>query len=164
MTHIPSYVSHTDEAIKGFFGPFRFLSNFPEYPTAVNGIIFPSSECAYQAQKVAAPHREEFRFISSSEAKRKWKEIGTIYTEEQWNAIRYEVMVTCVFDKFYRNPDARQLLLDTGNKYLAELNNWGDTYFGIDVNHGGKNKLGQLLMRLRAFWQPTSDKILHPFL
>ena len=62
-------------------------------------------------------------------------------------------MVAIVFDKFLRNKDLRQKLLDTSERYLEELNNWGDTFWGVDINKGGQNNLGKILMKTREFWK-----------
>jgi predicted NAD-dependent protein-ADP-ribosyltransferase YbiA (DUF1768 family) len=61
-------------------------------------------------------------------------------------------MAVCVFSKFLINKDLRQKLVETGDKYLEETNNWGDAYWGVyeDV---GNNKLGKILMATRSYWK-----------
>ncbi len=59
-------------------------------------------------------------------------------------------MLYCVLDKFTRNPQLREMLLATGDKYLEETNHWGDKYWGVDYKTGvGFNKLGVILMDVR---------------
>lgn len=152
---IPPYAVHTDQEIKGFFGPFRFLSNFYPCQNGVffEGLWFPTSEQAYQASKIESQFRSNFVNISAGQSKHKWKEYPLIYTEEEWNAIKADVMSNIVFDKFFRNGDLRKQLLDTHGKYLEETNNWGDNFFGTIAYFGGKNHLGRILMKVRDFWR-----------
>ena len=50
---IPDYAIHDENNICGFFGPFRFLSNFPKCPKGIEylGTKFSSVENAFQAAK-----------------------------------------------------------------------------------------------------------------
>ena len=42
----------TEDSIRGFFGDYRWLSNFHLSYLTVDGLTFPSAEHAYQAMKV----------------------------------------------------------------------------------------------------------------
>ena len=54
-------------------------------------------------------------------------------------------------------PSLREKLLATGDAYLEEGNNWGDTIWGT-VNGRGQNHLGRLLMEVRdAIRKGASD-------
>jgi hypothetical protein len=65
----------------------------------------------------------------------------------------FDIMAGLVFDKFHRNLELRQKLLDTAGKYLEETNNWGDSWWGVDVKKKqGRNHLGTILMATRQFW------------
>jgi predicted NAD-dependent protein-ADP-ribosyltransferase YbiA (DUF1768 family) len=48
---------HDDKNVKGFFGNFRFLSNFHVCAIEYEGLIYPSTENAYQASKVVPVDR-----------------------------------------------------------------------------------------------------------
>ncbi len=150
------YAKHDASNVCGFFGPYRWLSNFHECPVYFEGIIFPSSENAYQAAKVDADYRNRFRNISAAKAKKEWKKMPRIdASKEEWDARKYDVMSVILFDKFYRNKDLREKLMETekNHMYLEETNHWKDTFWGVDINLGGKNKLGQILMAIREFWR-----------
>jgi predicted NAD-dependent protein-ADP-ribosyltransferase YbiA (DUF1768 family) len=47
------------------------------------------------------------------------------------------------------NPELHMQLQNTGDRYLAERNWWGDKYWGTDVEGNGENHLGQILMDIR---------------
>jgi len=57
-----------------------------------------------------------------------------------------------VFQKFYQNPQLKQILLNTRNAELAEHTN-RDTYWGDGGNGTGRNMLGRILMETRALFQ-----------
>lgn len=48
---INKYKIHDENNIKGFFGDYRFLSNFHLCDVYFEGILYPSSEHAYMASK-----------------------------------------------------------------------------------------------------------------
>jgi ribA/ribD-fused uncharacterized protein len=82
-----------------------------------------------------------------------------------WKMQRTTVMEKALNLKFRQNLQLRDALLETGEKYLEESNNWKDTYWGVSYSmslsgqrsnlgdnwnkEGGKNMLGHLLMKLR---------------
>ena len=141
------YVIHDDDKINGFFGDYRFLSNFHVAPVYFEGILYPSSEHAYQAAKTLDINiRKEFLNLTCSESKRFGQTIGL---RDNWDVIKYEVMYSVVFDKFSRNSDLKKLLIETGNKYLEETNHWGDIFYGV-CNGVGLNILGKILMDVRS--------------
>lgn len=144
-------VTHDDKQIKGFFGPdYFFLSCW--YPTKVifDGIEYPSAENAYQAQKVVTEHRASFATMSAEESKKAWKDYPLAdECAADWDARKADVMLKVVAAKFAQNSDLRKKLLDTGDKYLEELNWWRDFFFGVDIEHGGQNVLGKILMLVR---------------
>ena len=147
------YAIHDDKNIKGFFGDYRWLSNFHSCPVYFEGLLYPSSENAYQAAKVVPEHRCELQSCTPAQSKRVWKTLSKIdSSKENWNARKYDVMSIILFDKFYRNKDLRQELLNTGDKYLEETNHWKDQDWGVDIKLGGTNHLGKILMKIRTYW------------
>lgn len=149
------YSTHDTENIKGFFGDYRWLSNFQLAPVYWGGLLYPSSENAYQAQKVSPRDRVHFLTCSPNESKRLWKrsDLKRLFSPEGWNDVKLDIMVGIVFQKFHQSKDLRIKLLETGTRYLEETNDWNDQFYGFDYRHGGKNELGKLLIRIRAFYK-----------
>lgn len=140
------YIIHDDDNIKGFFGDYRFLSNFHMAPVYFESIEYPSTEHAYQAAKTTNIQiRKEFLNLTCGEAKRKGQ---VVEMRENWDVIKYDIMFMVVFDKFYRHADLREKLLNTDLKYLEETNHWGDKYYGV-CDGEGLNVLGKILMDVR---------------
>jgi ribA/ribD-fused uncharacterized protein len=144
------YIIHDENNIKGFFGEYRWLSNFHETPVIFEGVIYPSTENAYQAAKcLDLSQKEQFVTCAPSEAKKLSK---SITIRENWDSFKYDIMSFVVFDKFYRDYELRLKLLETDNKYIEETNHWNDTYWGF-CNGRGQNKLGKIIMGIRTIWK-----------
>jgi len=146
------------DPIKGFSpsSGYFFLSNFYIAPVWFEGDLFPSSECAYQAAKLKPGFfRMNFQKYTPGESKKKIKiflaQGDNLYTPEEWDRKKYDIMSQIVFSKFYHNTDIRQALLQTGDAYLEETNYWGDVYWGV-CRGKGENKLGEILMKIREYW------------
>lgn len=156
-----SYSVWDDTQIKGFFGEYKWLSNFGEGACYYQELLFPTVEHAYQFAKMRVPKYDwcpeydvwwdmahHIKKISPSEVK-KWGR--TVDLRYDWEQVKYRIMLSCVFSKFFLNGELRQKLLDTGDKYLEELNHWNDQYWGVSHKNPseGQNKLGIILMKVR---------------
>jgi ribA/ribD-fused uncharacterized protein len=139
------YVVHSDIEIKGFFGDYRWLSNYHLIDIDFEGLVYPSTEHAYQAAKTNnLSIREEFLGLTCNEARLKGQEIEL---RPDWEDIKFSVMYKVNEIKF-ENEELLAMLKETGTKYLEETNDWGDTLWGI-CNGEGKNDLGSILMKIR---------------
>lgn len=145
---------HDENHIAGFFGEFRFLSNFHKCNVWYEGLMYPSTECAYQAGKVLPKYRHNFIDISSAQSKNEWKRYPLIDSSAtEWDLRKNTVMCSVVFQKFLQHEDLRKKLLSTGNKKLIELNWWGDKWFGVDCRTNiGENFLGKILEKTRSYF------------
>lgn len=132
--------------VYGFQDEYRFLSNFYDCPVYYEGLLYPSSENAYQASKLDDPYqRHQFLDYPSNVAKR----VGNgIKASDEHKRLKIEIMFLINFDKFHRNPELKEKLLKTGNLYLEETNVWKDDFWGV-YNGKGDNNLGKVLMKVR---------------
>jgi N-glycosidase YbiA len=152
------------QVINAFKGPHRFLSNFAPCETRYNGILYKTSEHAYQASKAKteADHDAIANAPTPGAAKRMGHTILTSQIRNDWDMVKFAVMEEILIRKF-SNPAYHKLLLETGDAILIEGNDWGDRYWGMEFENGhwvGLNCLGILLMYVRAriragiAWQP----------
>ncbi len=140
----------TDEAILGFFGPYRFLSNFHLCNVTVDGVRYQSSEHAFMAQKTDVPEERHQLSAEIGLTPKEAKQYGrTVTLRPGWDDLRVEAMRKVVLAKFSQNPALRKALLDTGEKYLEETNYWNDTFWGM-CRGTGENNLGKVLMSVRG--------------
>ncbi len=131
--------------ISSFRDEYYFLSNFYYAPIIHMGMKFKSNEAAFQAAK--CPQMAcKFQSLNPSEAKRLGRRIEL---REDWEQVKDNIMYQICKEKFFQNPDLGRLLLETGDAELIEGNNWGDTTWGV-CNGVGENRLGKILMRVRA--------------
>lgn len=134
--------------IDSFSGEYRFLSNF--YPAEVEfeGMMYPSTEHAYQAAKTLdLKSRAMFQGGTAGQAKRLGQ---VIILRDDWtnDNVKISVMYAVLLDKFTRHQDLRKQLIATSPNELIEGNTWNDTFWGV-CDGKGKNHLGKLLMSIR---------------
>jgi ribA/ribD-fused uncharacterized protein len=145
--------------ISSFTGKYSFLSNFYKSTFLYRDIEFATSEHAFVFEKDGNKHRfilqcqgvllehfsfDEFFWMSPGNAKRLGRNIAL---RSNWDSIRLDMMKDILSAKFSAKS-MENLLLDTGDAYLEEGNNWGDKFWGV-CNGVGENHLGKLLMSLR---------------
>jgi ribA/ribD-fused uncharacterized protein len=147
--------------IDRFTGEFEFLSNYYEGAVRYKGTKFPSSEHAYQCQKIPPELWHKIIAIKKpSNAKRAVKTLlndpsrGFQWDQTEWDKIKVQVMREILRVKF-SHPMLSDMLRDTKPARLIEGNTWKDKFWGIPVDkHGaltgvGENWLGRLLMEIR---------------
>ena len=134
--------------INRFNGDYIFLSNFYPVEVEYNGILYPSVEHAYQAQKTLNEDiRLDFSKINKDRACDAKKKSYSIKKREDWDIIKLSIMKDLLFIKFRETP-LKEMLLSTDNAILIEGNQWGDTFWGV-CNNQGANMLGILLTYVR---------------
>jgi len=148
------------DIIEEFSGDYRFLSNFWPCEIKYKGFVFPSTEHAYQAVKWLYvsnnDHPEEliFDFLEKATTAGKAKRMGRMIPIDPkiWGGVKVQVMREVSHIKYIDALDLRELLKATNPMYIQEGNNWGDTFWGVDLKTGlGKNVLGRILMNERLF-------------
>lgn len=133
--------------INKFRGANRFLSNFYETSVEWEGLIYPSSEAAFQAAKTLDQEdRKRFQTMAPTIAKREGYKVKL---RENWEDIKIDVMYQIVLAKFSQNEFLKQKLIATGREWLEEGNTWGDRTWGT-VDGIGNNYLGKVLMAVRS--------------
>ena len=145
--------------IKGFFGEYRFLSNFwyspvIVYPSVwdigledVNQVVGVTNEHVFQSLKTEDTQAANFILPLKSPHEAK-KQGYAVTLRPNWNNIRIGVMYQINKAKYLQNRYLRNKLINTGDAYLEETNTWNDTFWGIS-NGIGQNHLGKILMQIR---------------
>lgn len=149
---LEEYTLHDADHISGFFGPYGWLSNFEKTKVKYDGLTYPSSENAFQAAKIIPSQREDFIYCSPAESKELWKKdcYSKLYSAQDWDKVKYDVMLQVNMSKFLTNKTLREKLVNTGQAKLIEKNHWGDTTWGVNLEGSGENALGEILMAIRA--------------
>ncbi|HEX6778664.1 MAG TPA: NADAR family protein [Ktedonobacterales bacterium] len=130
--------------------PYGCFSNFSAHGFELDGLWWPTSEHYFQAQKFAGtPHVEEVRRAQSPKQAAMRGRSRARPLRADWEQMKDEVMRRGVLRKFETHADLRAVLLGTGNEEIVE-NAPGDYYWGCGADGSGKNRLGQILMEVRA--------------
>jgi ribA/ribD-fused uncharacterized protein len=129
--------------------PYGFLSNFYVSPVVLAGETWPTTEHYYQSQKCADPQMQIAirQAPTPGEAKRMGRTVTSLPGD--WATRRDDVMLAALRAKFTQHPDLAAMLLATGAAPLVEHTRH-DTYWGDGGNGDGRNRLGELLVQVRA--------------
>ena len=134
--------------IDTFSGEHRFLSNFWPAAVVLDGATYPTVEHAFQAAKTNSISDRTMIYGATSPGMA--KRLGrNVELRDDWYAIRDQVMLDLVRQKFRPGTMLADQLLATGDVILVEGNKWNDTYWGV-CNGQGENRLGRILMQVRA--------------
>lgn len=128
---------------------WRQLSCFSPAPFELDGERWATAEHYYQAQKTTDPaEQEKIRGTrSAADARRTGRKVPL---RGDWNTYRDAVMARALRAKFAQHEESRRVLLSTKRRRLIEDAPW-DRYWGGTVR-GSKDRLGQMLMEIRAEW------------
>lgn len=130
--------------------PYGELSNFAPFPIKLGGKRWPTSEHYFQAQKFAGTaHEEEIRRAKKPKLAAEMGRDRKRPLRRDWESVKESVMLAALRAKFTQHDDLRALLLGTGDARLVE-HTTNDAYWGDGGDGSGKNRLGHLLMQLRA--------------
>ena len=143
--------------IDNFRDEYFFLSNFYiSAPTMYDGVIYLTSEHAFQAAKtLLLGERTVILNAYSPSLAKKYGRRATL--RNHWEDVKAGIMYAIVLDKFVRNKELRKKLLATGDAELIEGNTWGDCIWGV-CDGIGENHLGKILMTVRDELRGTCPK------
>ena len=131
---------------KDQYGAF---SNFSRHSFELDGLIWPTSEHYFQAQKFEDDeYRERIRSTPSPMIAARLGRSRKVPIRSDWEERKDEFMYRAVLAKFQAHSDLKQLLLSTGQEEIIEKTT-RDYYWGCGANGTGKNMLGRILMQVR---------------
>jgi len=114
-------------------------------------MAWPTTEHYFQAQKfVGTPYEEVIRQLTSPREAFDFsrKPEVSYWRRNDWEQVKEDVMHKALLAKFTQYELLNRLLLDTGNCILVEHTR-NDSYWGDGGDGTGKNRLGNLLMKVR---------------
>ena len=136
--------------------PFGALSNLYPRPIVLDSIGYRTAEHAYKAAQARRP--EVRQWLADAPTAELVAIAGgglpAAETIEGWNELRLAVMRRVLGAKFRQHADLKALLLSTGERGIVELAPDDDAinrfWSRIAASGIGENRLGRLLMELRA--------------
>lgn len=139
--------------------PYGAFSNLFRRPIEFEGLVYPTSEHAYQAGKARKPAVRDWILSAPTPALAAMAAHGLYVWDvvPDWALIKFDRMRGVLRAKFDQHLDLRELLLATGEARLVEagtVSNAVNRLWG-EVDGKGENMLGVMLMELRtAYRQP----------
>jgi ribA/ribD-fused uncharacterized protein len=128
----------------------REFSNFAPFGIDLDGAWWPTVENYYQAQKFTDPAlQQSIRQAEQPIIAKTLADANKNAIRPDWDAIKDAVMYRAVRRKFELHPALRTMLVATGDEDIAEANP-ADSYWGIGGDGRGRNKLGKIMIRIRA--------------
>lgn len=134
--------------------PYGVFSNLYKREVTFEGVAYPTTEHAYQAGKARKPAVRDWLMAAPSPSLLAMAAHGLYVWDitPDWSKIKFDRMKGILRAKFTQHEDLKTLLLGTGEARLVEsatVDNAVNRLWG-EVNGVGQNKLGQLLMEVRA--------------
>jgi ribA/ribD-fused uncharacterized protein len=129
------------------------FSNFYNCPITYDGITYHSTEAAFQSLKCKDyEDRKEFSELTPNQSKKYGRKVDL---REDWEDVKYDLMVDVLKSKFTQHPDIGEILKSTNDEEIIEDttawhdNIWGDCQCPRCKNKEGRNLLGKALMEVR---------------
>lgn len=139
--------------------PYGEFSNFAPFPIKLNGRSWPTAEHFFQAQKFAGTeHEHTVRKAKSPMTAAHLGRSRKLPLRRDWESVKDDIMRQALRAKFTQHEALCTLLLGTGDAVLVE-HTARDSYWGDGGDGTGRNRLGHLLMELRAQFQAELDNL-----
>lgn len=126
------------------------FSNFSNHGIEVDGVWWKTVEHYFQAQKFDdSEYRDQIR---NSHTAKQAAELGRsrkVPIRSDWELVKDGIMADAVLKKFQTHRNLKELLVSTGEIEIVE-NAPGDYYWGAGKDGTGLNKLGNILVEVRA--------------
>lgn len=130
-------------------GEHGCFSNFSRHSVFLKGKRWPTSEHYFQAQKFAGTeHEDAVRQCKTPALAASMGRSRKLPLRRDWDSVKDQVMLEVVRAKFAQHEELKATLLATGDAKLVEHTE-KDSYWGDGGDGSGKNRLGQILMKVR---------------
>jgi ribA/ribD-fused uncharacterized protein len=125
------------------------FSNFYPSPFTYQGFEYPTVEHFFQAMKMT--NEDDVDAVRKAKTPADAKKIGRSKAmRDDWEKIKFEVMVEGLKAKFRDNEELKIILLSTKNAYIIE-DSPTDAIWGCGPDGKGKNLLGVALAQVRTW-------------
>ncbi len=125
------------------------FSNFSAHAIEYQGLVYPTAEHAFHAQKFDdATLREQI--INCGSPLMAW-ELGRRLKPQRradWDDVKVGILTDIIREKVRQYPEVRNALKETGNRHILEVND-NDDFWGTGADGNGQNHTGKILMRVR---------------
>jgi len=130
---------------------YDVLNNFSANAVEIDGVLYPTSEHAYQAAKCTdLTGKQEIiaaksPLLAKSVSNQKYK----FAKDPEWNAKKISIMESILRSKLSQHQEVRDALVKSGNEEIIE-DSPVDAFWGRGKDGDGENQLGKLWMKIRS--------------
>jgi N-glycosidase YbiA len=137
--------------------PYGCFSNFSRHGVSFDGIYWPTVEHYFQAQKFAGTdYAERIHRAATPKQAATLGRSRAVPLRTDWEDVKDAIMLAAVRRKFETHEGPRDILLGTGEEDIVE-NSPIDYYWGGGQDGSGLNRLGEILMQVRAALRASSQ-------
>lgn len=130
-------------------GGWNCFSNMSAYAVEINGLIFMTSEHAYQYEKFDDVKIKEEIFNARSAYDAKMLSIRYLdCVKSDWDNNKLTIMEKIIRIKLDQHPHIRKKLIETGDAEIIE-DSKDDSFWGRGPDYKGLNNHGKIWMKLR---------------
>jgi ribA/ribD-fused uncharacterized protein len=128
---------------------FEYFSNFSAYQIEYDGLLWPTTEHAYQAAKFSNKKIKNniLKAKTPLEAFSISRDPKNILRKD-WFKIRVKIMEDIIREKVKQHPYVYSKLIETGDKEIIEASPI-DSFWGWGSDKKGENQLGKIWMKIR---------------
>lgn len=130
--------------------PGYVFSNFSSFQVEWQGVLWPTSEHAYQAAKF--DDQDIVEEIKNAKSAHEAYKLATVTYKDRvrsdWDTIKIDVMEEILRAKLAQHPYVQKELARTDKKEIIE-DSPRDSFWGRGPDWKGKNHLGKLWMKIR---------------
>lgn len=145
------------EPVLFYGGQWGCLSNMSSYAVEINGVLFMTSEHAYQYAKFSDQSIKDK--IKNARSGYDAKMIAMEHADAvipNWKEISLDVMEQILRQKLQQHSHIKEKLIETGNREIIEASP-SDSFWGLGPNKDGQNHHGKIWMKLRDELIKTSS-------
>ncbi|HSX28189.1 MAG TPA: NADAR family protein [Candidatus Saccharimonadales bacterium] len=130
---------------------YDVLNNFSANAVEIDGVLYPTSEHAYQAAKCTDPVGKHEILVAKSPllAKEVSNQKYKSAKDPDWNTKKLSVMESILRSKLDQHQEVRNALMKSGDEEIAE-DSPIDAFWGRGKDGNGENQLGKLWMKIRS--------------
>ena len=139
-----------EDKILFYEGRYYMFSNFSSFAVEWRGVVWMTSEHAYQAAKfVDVDVVERIRLARSAHEAKAISKSNEDKKLKNFDDIKVGVMEEILRAKLSQHPYVKESLISTGQREIVE-DSHKDSFWGRGPDWQGRNELGKLWMKLRS--------------
>lgn len=139
--------------IAGFFlEGYYIFDNFAPFQVMWRNKQYPTAEHAYQAAHFIDTNpllAEKVSLTTSPRGAKDFANLNNAHDDPNWKEKRLSIMEEIVRCKVEQHAYVKDILIETGDKNIVEMNN-DDAFWGWGEDHNGENQLGKIWMKVRS--------------